>query len=364
MIREQDGTPERAFLAIQRAQVRRLCASMMCVAVLGGLAWISLRSVLQGRGTSAATSCQEPNGMPCLKIPEGTLDLGEGDPGQVLEGKLKLKNTGSADLTFELRPSCGCTSVHPQRGVIGPSGTLAVTVGVKLLEYSNSERTVTVKVESNDPVTPSMQCILVGRSRASVDVSPRALYFGRVPRTKMRDAWRNLNVLDSRGSAIRDPSSVAITTEQQNVVYSWVKSTDDSYCLRVSLAPTFAGSELRDTLDVVMRDAIHSFRVPIYAQVVESASLIPATVFLSKSATPDNSRALTFFVQSEEPLGELTRVSAFRGAAVEDCGETAPGLRRLRLTVQGPALPDGLTTIDLAFKGYSKPLQLRVLGSQ
>ncbi len=121
-------------------------------------------------------------GPPRLEAPSLPLHLGRGKPGQVLDGSIRLRNTGGQPLAFTVQTSCGCTDVRPRAGTLAPRDALDVHLGVRL-DTAGSERDVLVTIVSNDPARPSVNVMLRAECPAPIKVSPARADFGSVARS-------------------------------------------------------------------------------------------------------------------------------------------------------------------------------------
>jgi len=331
--------------------------------IAGALMWAPMSRLIGRVRAGGATLVSTPK--PRMIVPEGLIDLGDGAPGEVLNGTFKIENGGSADLEFKCERSCGCTRLDPGRGTLAPGEAALIKVGVKLWEYSNSERAVRVTLKSNDLDNPSSQFLVVARSRASVDVSPSALSFGRLDPQEARTVSKTLTVRDRQGRPIRDPTSVDVRAGGDKLRFNWIKSPDGSYLLKVSLGGTLkfnSGDVLRDELSVSERGGSRPFVVPAYASIVDPVSLIPATVLLQSAKSAEGPKVVYVWVRSDAPLGHLLGIDGAKGITAEEFGELRPGLRRLKLVIGTVERPIE-SMMAIRFEKSGKPLMLRIYSS-
>jgi hypothetical protein len=149
--------------------------SLLAAAVAAGL--------VVGVGVVAAwpagTGAGQVAGTPFLRLPEyPLLDLGEGRPGQQLEGTFTLANDGPAPLTFRTWRSCDCLRITPGEGVVEPGHQVRVGVALELARKGKDEA-VLVRVTTNDPARPTADLRVVARCPAAFSASPASLQFGR-----------------------------------------------------------------------------------------------------------------------------------------------------------------------------------------
>ena len=305
--------------------------------------------------------------FPRLEVAPATIDLGDGDPSEVLTGTISLKNTGNAQLDFAARAGCGCTRLEPERGTLGSGASALLKVGVKLPEYSNSERAVRVFLSTNDPAKPSVQCTVLARSRASFDVSPTALYFGDVDPGDPNSQSRTLAVRDRDGQPVRNPEDVTVHSTHRKVQTEWVRASNGAFDLRVFLKgleekSLEEGSDIRDEVVIGIAGAGRPLIVPVYASVDKPVKVIPSTVAVAAGLSGTQSKVIYVWTRQKTPLGPLTRVDAPFGITIEECGELRNGLRTLKLIVRD-LTHRGTSTVTLHFQKLDRPVMLQVCSS-
>jgi Protein of unknown function (DUF1573) len=319
---------------------------------------------LWNRAATILPSVPAKESAPTLTIRQPVIDLGDGEPGQLLQGSIKLENTGSSLLTFTAQRSCGCTSLDPNRGTIASGGHAEIKVGVRLPEYSNSSRSVYVKITTNDPSMPDRQCTLLARSRASVDVSPGALYFGELNASEVGTVAKTLTVRDRFGKPIRDPQTVLVRSTSGNARYRWIKNQDETYSLSVLLAvPLRSGEELRDQLSIGLRATSSPFLVPVFASMREPITVIPSTLLLTQEESTNEPKTMYLWVRSMSPLGRMTVAAQPPGITVRESKDIRPGLRTIALTIAPVPRPRS-SQLSLRFDNIPNALKLTVLSPQ
>jgi len=302
--------------------------------------------------------------VPRLSIRQPVINLGDGEPGQLLKGSIELENRGSHPLRYYAQRSCGCTLLAPSQGTIAPGGHAAIKVGVRLPEYSNSDRSVQVGITTDDPSMPGQQCTLLARSRASVDVSPGALYFGQLDACEVGTVAKTLTVRDRFGKPIRDPQTVLVRCSGGKVRHLWIKNQDGTYSLSVSLAAQLrSGEDLRDQLSIGLRASSSPFLVPVFASLREPVSVIPSTLFLNDNESTNEPTTKYLWVRSLSPFGHMTVAAHPPGITVRELQEIRPGLRTIALTI-APARRPKSSRLSLRFDKIPNPIHLTVLSEQ
>jgi hypothetical protein len=95
---------------------------------------------------------------PSIALSHTRLDLGQGRPGEQLEGSFTVSDRGSEPLEFKLSASCGCAFVRPMAGTLAPARSQTVTLGIRLPATINSEKHAQILIHSNDPRQPRVVC--------------------------------------------------------------------------------------------------------------------------------------------------------------------------------------------------------------
>ncbi|MGQ8335948.1 DUF1573 domain-containing protein [Sunxiuqinia sp. A32] len=103
----------------------------------------------------SALSQEELNNAPVVVFAENTFDFGEINQGEKVEHTFTMKNDGKRDLIIRnVKTTCGCTAVTPEKKVIGPNET----VPLKVVFNSTGKRgrqNKAITVITNDPKNPT-----------------------------------------------------------------------------------------------------------------------------------------------------------------------------------------------------------------
>ena len=298
---------------------------------------------------------------PRLEGPTEVVNLGQGKPHEVLSGIVEFKNSGTADLEFQLSASCGCTEVEPRSGTISPGKSQAVRVSVRLPGYGNSERTVRLTVTSNDPNRPTAEYGVLATSPASVQVSPMTVYFGRIVPAEIDQLERYLTVNDSQGKSIQDESSLRYKSNTKHTILQWKQIESGKYGLCVSLAPGIPQAEFHDIIEISLADTGPSLKVPVYAYVTESVRIVPSTAFLHIQQTSGLFKPVDVLVYSDRPLGTLKNIKGPKEVTVVESKLLRPGIQKIRLAVNESLKSNDNCQVLLAFENYEDPLALKLV---
>lgn len=100
---------------------------------------------------------------PVASFATTSYDFGNEHPeGKMVEYEFKLSNKGKSDLIIrKVKPSCGCTVVHPENSVIAPGKSTNIKAQMRTNGYSGRQ-TKSVTVITNDPKQPSTVLRITG----------------------------------------------------------------------------------------------------------------------------------------------------------------------------------------------------------
>lgn len=117
---------------------------------------------------------------PALVLPRYPVSLGDGKPGQTLNGYFDLFNAGDEPLTFKLTPGCNCSSLSPREGSIPAGESQRVAIGIKLGGVYGASKSVIVTINSNDVSQPETSYHVTADCPLPFNVTPRSVDFGPV----------------------------------------------------------------------------------------------------------------------------------------------------------------------------------------
>lgn len=128
----------------------------------------------------SATDGKKVDG-PRIKLSQTTWNFGEVWYGEPAETSVNITNVGSADLTLDVKTSCGCTAVHRPKRVLKPGESDALQIRYNTKKRQPSVRQ-TVTINSNDPVEPELKISVIGTVKQPYQSTPTTgLSFGRLP---------------------------------------------------------------------------------------------------------------------------------------------------------------------------------------
>lgn len=328
-----------------------ICFLLICVLFTSGL-FVS----------SAFNSTNAPH----LEVSVDHLDLGKGSPNEVVRGAFQLRNTGTAELEFDINRSCACTELNPAKGTIAPGEVQEIKLGVKLYGYANSERSVVIAISSNDPEQPVIHCRAVARCPALLEVTPSFVSFGKIYGKEFSSEQRPVLVksIEREGGLTKDRLQVS---QEGDFFYARTNNeSDGTVLLRLFLKQGLGSGEHYGLLKLQMNGAKYGITVPVSARVVEPISVIPSTIFVRNDWQWYESHPISVLFRSSKQdllLSELRLDNPPPGIIVGEVTELQPGLKRIQLKVSREALTQPKTILKFTCDGIEEEITLTLLSS-
>ena len=224
---------------------------------------------------------------PDLRLTEYVHDLGFVDQGEKLGFAVKCKNVGNEELNISsIDASCDCTSASTSNTKIAPGGETEINVVFDSNE-KKGRQVQTIYINSNDPVTPTVQLQLIGVVRPEkVILRPQSINFGKLRRSE--SANKEIYIPDSSEvSANYSDTKLEIkeaSTDTPFVIAAITHTPDEknpNYTIGLSLKP---GSPIGDFKGKVIINTNHpkelTIEVPITATIKGDIDVFPDTFFL------------------------------------------------------------------------------------
>ena len=135
-------------------------------------------------------------GQPEIAVEEKSYDFGKVKEGTNVEHVFKIKNAGESEPVIErVRSSCGCTVAQPTSKNLPPGGESEIKATFRTRGRQGMTR-MTITVNSNDPVTPTLILSLRGEIETDVAVKPRSIWLGQLQKRAKGSADFTVEVSD------------------------------------------------------------------------------------------------------------------------------------------------------------------------
>jgi len=218
---------------------------------------------------------------PSIAVSHTRLDLGEGRPGEQLEGSFTVSNRGSEPLEFTLSASCGCSFVRPMAGTLAPGESQRITLGIRLPQAVNSEKSTQVAIQSNDPRQPQVVCAAAGRAPAPWEVSATVIDFGYVLRDDLHSKGaRTLIVRRGKGKNGQPPSVLQVRVSGAAFSAATYPRDDGSLLIEVQFRPGPKDGRYGGMLYLGKTDELPAIDIPLNAEVGPGVALAPKVLRL------------------------------------------------------------------------------------
>lgn len=300
---------------------------------------------------------------PTIALSHLRLDLGEGRPGQQLEGSFTVTNQGTKLLEFMLSPTCGCAFVRPMGGRLKPGQSQKISLGIRLPQTANSEKTTQIVIRSNDPRRPRLTCTVTARAPAPWQVSPSHINFGYVLREELRDPPRQrLVVRPGSGKNGLPTSALRAHLAGDAYVLRSEPHEDGSLVIEVSLRRGLADGRYSSQLELGHSTDPAAVTIGLDAEVGPAVALVPTIVYLSQDESTGAYRpAQVVAVARKRSLvvGGLRPVNWPNGVQLRRIGAQSGRFVRYQVELDAAARlpPDGLH-LELQCVGRGERLQL------
>jgi hypothetical protein len=263
------------------------------------------------------------------------MHLGEGKPGDLLDGTFMIRNIGSKPLTFQLKAGCRCAWVTPAEGSVEPGGEQAIHVGVRLRKKGQDENS-SIWITSNDVDAQTVGYPISARCPKGFLVEPAALHFGNVLKGTASSQLLKISRLGADG----DVRCLQLTTSGSAVKLSRRQSAPDTAQWDVVLASVASPGDINATIRILAADGEEQV-VPVFANVCQPLLGSPRSFFLPAIRDQKEDATFSCIVTrfDGKPLARLTKVELPRWLEASDAcpGHLAARLIQFRVTGRWPS---------------------------
>jgi hypothetical protein len=290
--------------------------------------------------------------------PLTTTNLGQGKPGEILEGALRLRNIGSEPLLFQIDPNCGCTHLRPSQGEIEPGEALAVHVGIRLRKGRNER--VHLAIQTNDPQKPFAQHTFIATCPAPILISPSMIDLGDV--VEGTSPTSTFQILDPQGKPLRSPLPIVAETSSPHLSCERQQADSGEGAFIVTLNSDTPRGSFSGEITLKLPSSDVQETVPVVARIQGSAMVSPARVFLHFDPETRKPREAFIFVwrTDGDPLGRLISKETPKGITIEEMNDKGAKRRRFRVRAVDNDLAALDAIIKLRFEGVSEDVIVRI----
>lgn len=241
---------------------------------------------------------------PRLTCEEPTFDFGTRDTSEVVSHTFVLKNTGDSDLIItSVRAACGCTATALSKQSIPPGDSANVSTKLNLSGRAGALRK-TIRIESNDPATPSLELALTGKTADDFDIQPPTLVLRKANPTQPASGFVRIKANDRSTFNISETVSASGTLKLRADPIPG----ENAYQLSASCDSDLAPGQHADTVTVTTSlKGGKTLSLPALVIVPAPIAIAPSKIVLEENPETPVSRMIVLKAPTSEKL-EIARV--------------------------------------------------------
>lgn len=307
--------------------------------------------------------------VPCISVEKEFFDLGNGSPGEELDGQILIKNLGGKDLEYEVAASCGCTSLNPRKGVLRIGQSQVIDMSLKLPDHSNSEKSVRVIIQSNDPDRERVTCIVKAHCPAPFVVAPSHLTYGALTRSQLHGAVQDIEITPSGDGNLEIINQVDVKYCPAFLkLEKRQESSGDKLIFNAFIRSPLEPGDYFDTIVFSNDGGNKEMKVPVSVKIVEPISFVPSTIHLRKKH--DSERELwvssTVILSCREgmiPRGrvQLTGSDIAQHIVIQELSEAPENRRLFRIVLQNNQLTAKTHSLQLDIQGCENKIPIHLI---
>ncbi|QDT99534.1 Ig-like domain-containing protein [Gimesia aquarii] len=221
---------------------------------------------------------------PRISIKERSLDLGNGKPGEEMQGELVFENTGSKPLEYNIVTSCGCTSLTPRKGTLDIGESQTANVVLKLPEYAKSEKAVRIIVHSNDPDQPEVNCSARARCPAPFQLRPESINETFYELNELQEASFQIEVSPGESeTAFADVELFQISSNNKFLHVNKPELRNGMYHFQIAVDDEMKYKENYGTIELSHKGDARKMVLPVSLKLVDRVLIVPSQVQLKKN---------------------------------------------------------------------------------
>jgi len=287
----------------------------------------------------------------CLRVSQQFIDLGVGQPGQLMRGEFEVINTGSEKIHFEISTSCGCTSLSPRKGDLNTKEKELVRFSVRLpTDQHNSKKTVRLTIYPKNTHIAPVVCVVTAECLCPITATPSRIdriFCSKSElnhcRFKFRISPTNLEEMTLKFDQFRVDFDHNLFQLNESSVAEGV----------VHLGFIVNASSSRDRLNSIVRvthiNSSQEITLPVNLMYEHPLVLFPGVVKLQKSPSGniEDFRVIIVNRIPEQELGEVSLRTTIEGLRI--LKQTDLGLNKKLIQLEVSALAARSDTIPIEF---------------
>ena len=301
---------------------------------------------------------------PQISIQEKILDLGNGKPGEKMQGELVIQNTGSKPLEFNIWTSCGCTSLTPRKGTLQPGNSQTANVVLKLSENANSEKTVQIIVHSNDTQQPKVNCMARARCPAPFVLQPERINDTFYNERELQEAVFEIEVSpNSAEPAFADVKQLQVTSNNNLLHINKPELRNGKYHFQIVVDDNMKHKENYGTIELSHKDDARKMVLPISLKLVERVLIVPSSVQLKKNEDGTFQDLVLTIInrQLDKELTDIELINPPAGISIKDQASIGKNKRQIRVGFSSGQLNAREISLELFCQGIGSSITCQLL---
>lgn len=213
---------------------------------------------------------------PTIEVASPIFDFGAVAEGTRVKHDFEVTNTGSVELVIQqVVPACGCTAAVAQDSKVPPGGKTVIHVEFDTTGFSGS-KTKEARINSNDPLHPSVFVTLKGVVETAISVDPARIQFGEFVSSP------DVALPEGRGSVHAKGSTeiISVITGSPALTVTTIKSSPTQLDYVVKPAEGVPPGDIRDRVIVAISKGgeKREISVPVIGRAIGPIVLRPSAV--------------------------------------------------------------------------------------
>jgi hypothetical protein len=288
----------------------------------------------------------------------GGMYLGEGKPGDTLEGDFNIQNAGSQPLTFQLKVGCVCASLNPSEGLIQPAQSQEIKVTLRLRKKGQNE-TFSIWITTNDPNLEMATYPVSAKCPKGFFADPGHLDFGNVH----QGTGKTKTVRIHAGLPGVDLHELKETVSSASLKTTTSFPDSKTMQIKVELPPSLPLGPFFQMIRLRARDGEEQ-SIPVNANICKTLIASPTSFFLSANLGKNDLPKFSCLVRrfDGKPLGKLRKVECPAWLKVTDVSPQDNLQYRLVefrvIEILPAAVPNSPVQVGLFFHNIDEFLQV------
>jgi hypothetical protein len=210
---------------------------------------------------------------PKIVLPEETFNFGEVLAGEKVVHEFLIQNEGNRTLQIKsVNAACGCTATLLNSKEIKPSESTTLKITFDTSGFQGN-KIKTVRINSNDPIRPTVVATVQGEIKKDIEVEPHRIYFGKVRKGESKKVDVVIKVRGANAQ-ISD-----VSTKSENLSIEQQDDNDRKKRFAVRLSEKLPVGIFRDWVVIKTTSAkTPVINLPVFARVEGDLTVVPSDI--------------------------------------------------------------------------------------